>query len=67
MCPRTAGFDEAPRRRQCWRACCALGDVTLDHDPPAEGTLPADGYGLWDVLGGHDCVWIGVVAAARHL
>lgn len=41
--------------------------MTFDYDPPTEGALPADGYGFWDVVGGHDCVGIGVMAPARHV
>ena len=67
MSPCVASLDEAPRCRRCWRGCCALSYVTFDYDPPAEGALPADGYGMWDVVGGQDLAVIGVMAAARHV
>ncbi len=39
--------------------------MALDGDSTAEGALPADRYGLWDFVGGIDCVVLGVVDVAH--
>ncbi len=67
MYPRAAGLDETLSRRQCGGGgCCgAIGCVALDGDSTAEGALPADRYGLWDFVGGIDCVVLGVVDVAH--
>lgn len=41
--------------------------MTLDNDPPAKGALPADRHGLWDIVGAHNWMVFGVVAAAHRV
>lgn len=61
--PRCTSLDETVYYRRDCRGCGALGYVTPNNNPPADGALPADRHDFWDIVGGHYCAELGVVAA----